>query len=419
MERRTALSLLASASLLANFRPGRLLAGDGVDSPWSQWRGPSRDGLTDMTWPSQLNENSLAKVWSVALSESYSGPVTDGEHVFTTESVADKGIERVIACRIDDGKIAWTSDWNGSMTVPFFAARNGSWIRSTPACADGKLLVGGMKDHLHCLSASTGERVWDINFPEQMGSSVPSFGFVCSPLIDGEYAFIQAGDGLVKLNVATGEIIWHTLKNGNGMMGSAFSSPVIVEIAGVRQLVVQTREALLGVDLETGNALWSQEIPAFRGMNILTPTVIGNSVFTSSYGGKAWLYEITNTGGTWSIQLKWENKVQAYMSSPVLVGDHFYLHLRNKRFTCINAITGETAWTTRPFGEYWSMIANDQQILALDQTGELRLINANPGSYEQVGEVKLCDQETWAHLALGPNGLLVRDLKGLTRYTWA
>ena len=31
--------------------------------------------------------------------------------------------------------------------------------------------------------------------------------------------------------------------------------------------------ALAGVDPESGDVLWSQEVPAYRGMNILTPTV--------------------------------------------------------------------------------------------------------------------------------------------------
>ena len=54
-------------------------------------------------------------------------------------------------------------------------------------------------------------------------------------------------------------------------------------LAGHRQMLVQTREKLSGVDLESGDVLWSKTIPAFRGMNILTPLVSGDSVFTSAY----------------------------------------------------------------------------------------------------------------------------------------
>jgi hypothetical protein len=47
------------------------------------------------------------------------------------------------------------------------------------------------------------------------------------------------------------------------MFGSAFSSPVMEEINGKKQVVVQTRADLTGVDPESGKKLWSQPIKAF------------------------------------------------------------------------------------------------------------------------------------------------------------
>ncbi|MEZ6067548.1 MAG: PQQ-binding-like beta-propeller repeat protein [Planctomycetaceae bacterium] len=116
--------------------------------------------------------------------------------------------------------------------------------------------------------------------------------------------------------------------------------------------------------------LWTQEIPAFRGMNILTPAAYEDSVFTSSYGGKSFLYKV-NRGADerFQTQLGWDNKVQGYMSSPVVIDGHVYLHLRNQRFACIDLATGESRWTTTPYGRYWSLIARGDRILALDETG--------------------------------------------------
>ena len=34
-----------------------------------------------------------------------------------------------------------------------------------------------------------------------------------------------------------------------------------------------------------------------------------------------------------------------------------------------------------PYGKYWSLVANEGQILALDERGDLLLINANPKSF--------------------------------------
>ena len=71
------------------------------------------------------------------------------------------------------------------------------------------------------------------------------------------------------------------------MSGGAFSSPIVATLEGQKQLVVQTRQELAGVDMASGKVLWKQAVPAFRGMNILTPTVVDNKVFTSSYNNKS------------------------------------------------------------------------------------------------------------------------------------
>ena len=81
------------------------------------------------------------------------------------------------------------------------------------------------------------------------------------------------------------------------MNGSAFSSPTIEDIHGVRQLVAQTRSALCGMSLESGQLLWKQEVPAFRGMNIVAPCRHGNGFFTSSYGGGSFFFDITLENG--------------------------------------------------------------------------------------------------------------------------
>jgi outer membrane protein assembly factor BamB len=63
------------------------------------------------------------------------------------------------------------------------------------------------------------------------------------------------------------------MTDGGGMNGSAFSSPILTTLGGVPQILVQGREELAGIDPETGTILWKTPVEAFRGMNIVTPTV--------------------------------------------------------------------------------------------------------------------------------------------------
>ena len=128
-------------------------------------------------------------------------------------------------------------------------------------------------------------------------------------------------------------------------------------------------------------------------MNILTPVRFEDGIFTSSYQNKAWLFNASKPDDKFEIKETWSNNAQGYMSTPVVIDGHAYLHLQNQRFTCIDLKTGERTWTSRPFGKYSSMVAQGDLILALDQEGILLLLKTNPQKFELIDERKLSDQQ--------------------------
>ncbi len=385
---------------------------------WAQWRGAARDGfVAGADWPDGLAAERLHKRWRIELGPSYSGPVVAGDTVFVTET-RDQQTEHVRALDRATGRERWQASWEGSMKVPFFAASNGSWIRSTPCVDEGRVYVAGMRDVLVCLDAGSGREIWRTDFMQALESPLPSFGFVSSPLVIGGHVYVQAGSGFVKLDKATGRIVWRVLEDGGGMSGSAFSSPFPTTLGGVPQILVQTRDALAGVDPAKGTVLWKTPVEAFRGMNIVTPTVSDGRVFTTSYGGGSFLFTVDPARTEKPVEQVWRNKVQGYMSTPIVVGGHAFVHLRNQRFACLDLATGKEAWITTPFGRYWSMVAQGDRILALDETGDLRLIRATPERYAPLGEAKVAEKESWAHLAVIGDELYVRDLEGITAWSW-
>ena len=313
----------------------------------------------------------------------------------------------------------WEASWAGAISVPFFAKANGDWIRSTPAVDGDSIYVAGIRDLVVCLDTANGQERWRADLMAKFNAPVPAFGFVASPLVLGEHLYVQAGGGFVKLDKRTGEVVWRTLDDAGGMNGSAFSSPLPATLNGVAQILVQTRQKLAGVDAETGKVLWSQPVKADQGMNVLMPTVVGNRIFTSTYGGGSFLFGIeqANSEAPATVSEVWRSKLQGYMSSPIVIDGHAYLHLRNQRFVCIDLETGKEKWTTTPYGKYWSLIANGSKLLALDERGELLLINATPEKFDLIGSRKLTEN-AWAHLALVGDELFIRDLKGLTVYRW-
>lgn len=393
-------------------------ADDTASATWPQWRGPTRDGqVPGSYWPDSISESDLTRLWRVELAPSYSGPVVSQTAVFVT-GTADKKTEVVMALDRKSGKELWRAEWPGAMSVPFFAASNGSWMRATPALDGDNLFVAGMRDVLVSLDAKTGTEQWRVDFLREFNSPLPTFGFVSSPLVDGGWLYVQAGASVVKLEKATGKVIWRTLKDDGGMLASAFSSPVVGTLCGERQLIVQTREKLAGVDLTTGDMLWEQKVPSFRGMNILTPVIVGDALFTSSYQNKSWLFSVTRSDGRFQVKESWQNNAQGYMSTPVVKDGHAYLHLQNQRFTCIDLATGDRTWTSKPFGKYCSLAAQGDKLLALDQRGKLLLLKANPKAFELLGETQVSDNECWAHLAICGNEIFVRELNALSVFRW-
>ncbi|MBL8823254.1 MAG: PQQ-binding-like beta-propeller repeat protein [Planctomycetia bacterium] len=385
---------------------------------WPQWRGPTRDGMAsgNFTWPDTLQGNVLEKLWRVELGPSYSGPIIAGEKVFITETL-NKKTETTRALDRKTGKILWSREWAGAMTVPFFARANGDWIRSTPTLDGDSLYVAGMRDVLVCLDVNTGSERWRVDFVKELNTPLPDFGFVCSPLVVGDHVYVQAGGGFVKLEKKTGKILWRTLQDGGGMMGSAFSSPIFCTLNQKPQLLVQTRTKLASVEPETGKVNWSQEIPAFRGMNILPPTLVGDAIFTASHSGGAFLFRAAASNN--AVQEVWKKRYEGYMSSPIVIGDYAYLHMKNQRFSCIDIKTGNPTWTTtKTFGKYWSMVAAKDKMLALDERGDLLLIKANPEKFELLDTRKVSEQECWAHLAVCGDEIYIRDLQGITAYRW-
>lgn len=385
---------------------------------WTQWRGPARTGVSDGSlWPDRLA--GLRQAWRVELDKGYPGPIVTRDFVYVAETT-NGATELVRALDRKTGREQWRASWPGKISVPFYAKRNGDWIRSTP-CFDGKtLFVAGMEEVLVALDGATGKEQWRLDFPRKFGTPKPDFGFASSPLADGGALYVQAANSVIKLDARSGDTIWRTGEHKADVFESgAFSSPMLAEVAGRRQLLIQSRTHLCGFDPAGGRQLWSHEVPNFRGMNILTPVVWNGNIFTSAYQNHTLLVRVTAEGQGLAASEVWRNKVKGYMSTPVVLGGHAYLHLANQRFTCIDLASGELRWTTEPFGKYWSLVLRGDRILALDEAGQLLLIRATPEKFDLLDKRDISTSPAWAHLAVAGNEVFVRELTAITAYRWS
>ena len=155
-------------------------------------------------------------------------------------------------------------------------------------------------------------------------------------------------------------------------------------------------------------------------MNILTPVVHADTLFTSTYGGKTLGFKVTRSAGRFVVAEAWKNKSQGYMSTPVVIDGVAYEHLKSQRIMAIEVETGRELWTSdQSFGKYWSLIAQGRRVLALDQRGMLYRFDADRQRFDLLDERKVSDSETWAHLAAAGDQLFIRGLDSLTAWRWA
>ncbi len=73
-------------------------------------------------------------------------------------------------------------------------------------------------------------------------------------------------------------------------------------------------------------------------------------------------------------------------------------------------------WSQPGFGDYASLTTVNDKILALNSTGELILIRADPAKYEELGRVQLC-AKTWASPAYADGKIYVKDEGHLAAYS--
>ena len=396
---------------------------------WTQWRGANRDGVVGgKKWPATLGESNLKLKWRIELGTSYSGALLDKDTVYITESTAGNKTDTVQALDRTTGKLKWKHEWQGtgSWKVTYPGRVNGSWIRSTPAIANGKLFVAGMHDRLLSLDIKTGKKLWEIDFQKQFKTPIPGFGCVCSPMVDGEFIYMQAGASFCKIQQGTGKIVWRTMKGEGGLRGGGFSSPVIAELDGKRQILLQARSELTGIDIDSGAVLWRQPVRAFLGMNILTPLPYENGVYTGTYRSGAFYYSINQEDDGWISKEKWKigSKASAYMSSPVLYEGHAYVLIQDGNFACYNLRTGKECWRSEKqfgsgrHGKYMSLIRQGNRILALDQGGGLHLNKADPEKFQLIDSKKVSTQPTWSHIAVSDEQVAVRELNAISLYDW-
>ena len=321
-----------------------VLTGGVLAQDWPQWRGPHRDGkaagfTAPQQWPAELTQK-----WTATVGQGDATPALVGERLYV---FARQGGDEVTLClSAGDGKEIWR-DAYAAQEVTGAAARHPG-PRSSPTVADGKVVMLGVGGVVSCLDAATGKVLWRKDpFPKV----VPRFFTSTSPIVvDGMAITHLGGQGngaLIAFDLAGGEEKWRW-----GGEGPEYASPVLLTVAGTRQIVTLSEKSIVGVGAAYGKLLWQLPfVPAGRAYNAATPIVDGQTVIYTGAGRGTKAVKIDKQGDGFAANELWSNPDLApQFNTPVLENGLLFGLSNAGNLFCINAQRARPPGPTRHSG---------------------------------------------------------------------
>jgi outer membrane protein assembly factor BamB len=395
----------AAAGNANESKPGSVAApAKSVRSYWTNYRGPARDGRYDETpirtnWPAE----GLPLLWKQPIGGGYASFVVAEGMAFTIEQRRRQEI--VAAYDVETGRELWT---HGS-DAEFKESMGGDGPRATPTWEAGRLWALGAEGDLRCFEAKTGKLNWSKNILKDNGAENLQWGMSGAPLIVDDKVVVlpggRAGKSVVAYNKLTGAAVWRSLNDTQ-----AYVSPMLMTLAGKRQIVVVTANRIVGLAVDNGSLLWESNWNTDMGINCSQPIVIdANRFFISSgYGKGAALVEITGTGNELTARKVWENTSMKnkFNSSVVLEGNVYGLD--EGILTCVDVKTGERRWKGGRYG-FGQVILASGHLIVITDTGELVLVKATPDKHTELARFSAIEGKTWNYPAIAEGRLLVRN----------
>jgi outer membrane protein assembly factor BamB len=385
---------------------------------WHSFHGPDRSNKSTETgmlreWP----EEGPGLLWTITgLGKGYSTVSIADEYIFTS-GIHD---QQTFVYAFDlDGNLVWKKPngqaWETEM--PWAITYNGA--RSTPTYSEGIVYHLGELGRLTAFDAKSGGELWNLELRELFDAEIPEYGYSESVHIEGDRLYCcPAGEKayMVCLDKHTGKQLWANTEIP-GPVG--FSSLIIFDHGGHRQISGLSANSIFGVELNTGKLLWHIEYENSRSNNVTDPIYHNGHVFASSgYGKGSILLSLNVSGSEITPEKVWETELMDNHHGGVILHEgYLYGAGQNARgWFCLDFQTGSQMWNT---GGKGSLTFADQMLYCLDERGIMTLVTASPEKYQAVSAFEVPDGGEgmhWAHPVVCGARLYIRHQDKLFAY---
>ena len=366
----------------------------GASAHWPEHHGPGRTNISrDKGLLKEWPRGGPQKLWTYSqCGKGYSGVTIADGMIFTAGDFERREI--VIALDMD-GKLLWKQP-NGES---WRRASPGS--RATPTYSDGAVYHMNPTGRLAAYKAKSGKPIWVVDLKDKFDAKYGVWALAENVIIEGDKVVCMPGGPkgrVVALDKRTGKTIW---VNKEIKHFAAYCSGLIVNHAGVRQLITMTQKSVVGVAVENGELLWSAPFVPRSPQNSLTPVFKDGYVYIAaghSSGGRLIKPDLSSR----SAETVWHRKdLDDCHSGALLIDGRLYgtaCRQGGRQFYCVDFLTGKNIKVDKTMGKTCITVA-ESMIYALNYQGTMSLLAATPDGFELVSRFELKRKPVNSYLA--------------------
>ncbi|MHC5061500.1 MAG: outer membrane protein assembly factor BamB family protein [Planctomycetota bacterium] len=415
------MALTVIVSVVTVFVAVDIYAGPGSNY-WPMWRGPDATGVAErgappLTWSETENikwkvkvpghNSSSPVIWGnkiffqTAIETDKKGPAPDADKLGDEERPFHDGESPTNIYKFDvvcmdrkTGKILWQKTAREEM--PHEGHHEAASFASYSPVTDGKYVWASFGSRgTHCYDVN-GNHKWSRELGKMKTRN--AFGEGASPALAGDALIVlmdQEGDSFIyALDKKTGRTIWKDSRDE----GTGWTTPVVVEIKGRLEVIVNAPNQIQSYDAETGDVIW--QCSGMTRNAIPAPVVGFGRVFcTSGFRGSALLaIELGRTGDlTDSEAIAWQvSKATPYVPSPLLYGENIYVLSVNRGvISSYNARTGKPNFVKKRLDAvdevYASPVGAAGRVYVVSREGKCQVIR-NSKEFEVLATNTLDDE---------------------------
>lgn len=355
------------------------------DWPW--WRGPTRDGIAPAGQNPPLEWSRTKNViWSVPIpGRGHASPTVVGDRVFIPTADESAGTQTVFCFARSTGRRLWKTDVHTS-GMDRKGNKKTSQASSTIACDGKRLFVNFLNSEAVYTTALdlNGDQLWQT----KVSAFATHQGFGSSPAVYKSLVFVATdnkdGGAIAALDRGSGKIVWKV----DRPQKPNYASPVVLNVAGKDQLLVQGCDLVSSFDPLSGHKLW--ETAGATTECVTTLVTDGRQVFASGGYPRNHVQAIAADG---SASTTWQNSARAYVPSMVVRDGYLYASLDGGVATCWKSDSGSEMWKGRLAGTFSaSLILVGDNLWATNEAGTTFIFKATPDRFEKIAENQLGDE---------------------------